>query len=366
LSIAEEMPAHDIEAEAAQWLIRLEEDRSAATRAQFDAWSAEDPRNHAAFLRLEKTWHRANVLKRLKPLDGQVDEQVLEKFGVPTPIFDTPSETAEVEAEVVSRKRKVWIAVAASVLFLAVGSITWFEITRSGWQTYKTEFGGFQRVALADGSTAMLNTDSEIRVRLSSSRREIRLEKGEALFNVAHDIKRPFDVTAGETVVRAVGTAFSVRLRGEKQVDVLVTEGRVAIDPPDDSLNVQLPQQIPLPTLSTLTAGEAVSVTARKLHVEKVDDKELSKKLAWTQGRISFDRVTLEEAISEFNRYNRRQLVIDDPSITTIRIGGVFNATDLDSFVAALQSFGIRSVRTRANNGAEADVILLQGPAIHH
>src|ERR1700761_456442 len=105
------MPAHDIEAEAAQWLIRLEDDQSAETRAAFDAWVAEDPRNHAAFLRLEKTWTRADALHRLRPLDGQVDEQVLEKFGVPAPIFDTPPDAAKVETQAAPPRRKVWLPI---------------------------------------------------------------------------------------------------------------------------------------------------------------------------------------------------------------------------------------------------------------
>jgi transmembrane sensor len=307
-------------------------------RANFDAWLAADPRHHAAFIRLEKTWTHADILKRLRPLDGEVDEQVLDKFGVPTPIFDPP------------KKRKTpLLAVAAALLAVVVGAVTWIVVSRAGWQVYETEFGGFQRIALADGSTAMLNTNSRIRARMSSGRREIVLDRGEALFTVAHDTRRPFDVTAGDTVVRAVGTAFSVRLSDQKQVDVIVTEGRVAIDPPDDSIDSKLPEPVALPTVSTLAAGETVSVKAHRLKVQKIAHEDLTRKLAWTQGRIWFDRVTLAEAVAEFNRYNRRQMVIDDPAIAGLRIGGTFGSTDLDSFVAALQTFGIRVVATRSN-----------------
>jgi transmembrane sensor len=345
------MPANDIESEAANWLIRLERDPSPEMRANFDAWLAADPRHHAAFIRLEKTWSRADILKRLRPLDGAVDEQVLDKFGVPTPIFDTPK-----------KRKPPLFAVAATLLIAAIGAITWIVVSQAGWEVYETEFGGFQRIALADGSTAMLNTDSRIRARMSSGRREIVLDRGEALFTVAHDTRRPFDVMAGDTVVRAVGTAFSVRLRDQKQVDVIVTEGRVAIDPPDDSLDSKLPQPVPLPTISTLTAGETVSVKAHQLKVQKIADEDLSHKLAWTKGRIWFDRATLAEAIAEFNRYNRRQMVIDDPAIAGLRIGGAFDATDLDSFLAALQTFGIRAVATRNTAGdPSSEVIRLVG-----
>jgi transmembrane sensor len=351
------MPANDIESEAANWLIRLEGDPSPQGRAHFDAWLAADPRNQAAFIRLRNTWSRADILKRLRPLDGAIDEQVLDKFGVPTPILDRSKR----------ERRNPLLAVAAALMVLALGAVTWIVVSRAGWQVYETEFGGFQRIALADGSTAMLNTSTRIRARMSSGRREIVLDRGEALFTVAHDTRRPFDVTAGDTVVRAVGTAFAVRLRDQKQVDVIVTEGRVAIDPPDDSLDSKLPQPVALPEISTLTAGEAVSVKSHRMRVQKIADEDVSRKLAWTKGRLSFDRVTLAEAVTEFNRYNRRQLVVDDPRIAELHIGGVFDATDLNSFVEALRTFGIRTLPTPTleANGAPEVIHLVGADAAH-
>ena len=349
------MPASDIEAEASEWLILLERDPSPAQKAEFEEWIAADARNRAAFVRLEKTWRHADVLRKLRPLDGAVDENIIDKFGEPGSIVVTPKKKSWLP----------WLAVAASFLVLTVAAVGWVTVGRSGWQVYKTEQGGFQRISLQDGSTAFLNTNSEIRVKLTAERREVVLSRGEALFTVAHDTHRPFDVTAADTVVRAVGTAFSVRLREQQQVDVIVTEGRVAIDPPDDSLDSKLPQAVALPTMSTLTAGETVTVKARHLNVHKIAAEDLTRKLAWTQGRLWFDRVTLAEAVTEFNRYNRRQLLIDDPAIANLHIGGAFDATDLDSFVAALQSFGIRAfpTRTRLDEG-ESDAIRLVGPEI--
>jgi len=350
------MPASDIEAEASEWLIRLERDPSPAQTAAFEEWIAADARNRAVFVRLEKTWRHADVLRKLRPLDGEVDENIIDKFGKPGSIVITPHKKTWLP----------WLAVAASVLIVAIGAASWMSFTRSGWQVFKTEQGGFQRISLQDGSTAFLNTNSEIHVKLTAARREVVLSRGEALFTVAHDTHRPFDVTAADTVVRAVGTAFSVRLRDQQQVDVIVTEGRVAIDPPDDSLNSKLPQQqIALPRLSTLAAGETVSVKARKMNVHKIAAEDMTRKLAWTQGRLWFDRVTLAEAVTEFNRYNRRQLVIDDSAIATLHIGGAFDATDLDSFLAALQSFGIRAVPAEPNAGDPASqIIRLTGPEV--
>jgi transmembrane sensor len=346
------MPSSDIEAEASEWLIRLERDQSGATKGEFEQWIAADARNRATFVRVERTWRHADVLRKLRPLDGDVDENVIDKFGQTASIPEAPK-----------TRRTAWLAVAASLLFLTVGAVTWVAVVRSGWQVYRTDLGGFQRISLEDGSTALLNTNSEIRVRLTPKRREVVLSRGEALFTVAHDTHRPFDVTAADTVVRAVGTAFSVRLGDQKQVDVIVTEGRVAIDPLDDSLDSKLPQPVALPSLSTLAAGETVTVKARHLNVRKIANDDMTRRLAWTQGRLWFDRVTLSEAVSEFNRYNRRQLVIDDPAIANLHIGGAFDATDLDSFVAALRSFGIRALpMTSKGNDFGSDAIRLVGP----
>ncbi len=342
------MPANDIESEAAHWLIRLEGDPSPETRAQFDAWLAADPRNHAAYTRLKETWNRADILRRLKPLDGEVDERVLDKFGAPATPSDAPK-----------KPKKPLLTIATLLLFLAASIATWITLSRSAWQAYETGRGGLQRIVLADGSTAILNTDSRIRVRMNSKRREVVLERGEALFTVAHDTQRPFDVTAGGTVVQAVGTAFCVQLREQNQVDVIVTEGRVAVDPPDVS--------IADPTMANLMAGEMASVKAHRLNVQKIDDQQITHKLAWTQGKIWFDRATLAEAVAEFNRYNRKQLVIADRAIAGLYVSGGFEATDLDRFVAALSNFGVRALPPQEKAGeSEPEAIRLVGTSNHN
>jgi transmembrane sensor len=269
------MPASDIEAAASEWLIRLERDSSADMKAGFEKWIAADARHRAAFVRLEETWAHVDILRKLRPLDGDVDEHVLDKFGQPAAIPVTRGKS----------RTPRW-AVAASLLFLTVIAVTWMAVVRSEWQVYKTDLGGFQRITLQDGSMALLNTNSEIKVKLTPARREVVLARGEALFTVAHDTRRPFDVSAADTVVRAVGTAFSVRLGDQKQVDIIVTEGRVAIDPPDDSLDSKRPQSVTLPTLSTLTAGETVTVKSRHLNVQKIATDDMTRKLAWTQGHL--------------------------------------------------------------------------------
>ena len=393
----------DFEAHAAAWLVRREASNfTAAEQVEFDAWANADPRHRAAYVRLEAAWRRADRLRGLKPLDGTVDEDLLarspfarlEEYPASAETKHSPVGAASVpalqatsedslldksairrvaadgfsvpaEEEQTARPRRwlVPLATAALLALAGIGVSFWLSTGRTdGWQRYATEYGALTRIVLADGSVVHLNTNSSLRARLSPNQREVVLERGEALFKVAHDESRPFDVQAGGTTVRAVGTEFSVRLRepnektsGQKDVEVLVKEGRVAIDPPKQKLE----RAASLPTsVSMLSAGETVTISATRVSVQKVAETDVDKKLLWTEGRLWFERQRLADVVAEFNRYNRRQMVIADPAIADIRIGGGFEATDPESFVAALErTFGIRAFPV----ADDPDVIRLVG-----
>src|SRR3954462_13300257 len=110
------MPASDTEAEASEWLIRLETDPPPALKAAFEEWLAADPRNRAAYVRLGKTRRHADVMRKLRPLDGEVDENIIHKVGAPG-------------ALVVPPRRKPWLpwlAAAASLLIVVTaGTYGW-------------------------------------------------------------------------------------------------------------------------------------------------------------------------------------------------------------------------------------------------
>ena len=196
------------------------------------------------------------------------------------------------------------------------------------WQRYETRVGGFSRIVLDDGSVIDLNTNSDVRVRLRGDRREVRLLRGEGRFQVAHDRERPFTVAAADTAVRAVGTAFSVRLRDSEQVDVLVSEGRVAV----------APGPLAAPGAAEVAAGEAAVVREAQVSVSRVEPQALARRMAWTSGRLEFRGESLVEAVEEFNRYNRRQIRLSAESLRELRVGGSFSATDPESFAGALAS----------------------------
>ena len=367
---------------------------SASEQLEFDAWVEADPRARAAYVRLELAWKRADGLRRLRPLDGDIDEDLLAHSPFePVPIDEYPARqgtgktadvvlrpsTAVVDAQFVERKPRRWgisLAAAASIALIAVAGFMWRAYERTGWHEYTTDFGGLSRIVLDDGSVVNLNTNSFMRVQLTPELRHIVLERGEALFKVAHDKNRPFDVDAGNTTVRAVGTEFSVRVRepaeasdGVKDIEVLVKEGRVAIDPPKENAKPMERAAALPPSMSTLSAGEAVTITATRvttelpqMQVQKVAEADVDRKLSWTEGRLWFERQTLKDVVAEFNRYNRRQMVIADPAIENLRIGGGFEATDPESFIAALEkTLGVRAFPSPSSDGDGAEVIRLVG-----
>jgi transmembrane sensor len=202
--------------------------------------------------------------------------------------------------------------------------------------TYSTDVGGYQRVHLDDGSLLQLNTDTKVVVTLTEHRRQLHLIRGEAFFEVAHDPTRPFDVIAGTTTVRAIGTAFAVHLRSSKDVEVVVTEGRVMLDSAPSNPGADARTPAPMP--AAVAAGESAIARESGISVQPMPQPEVARRLAWQEGELEFKGESLIRVISEFNRYNRKRLEIVDPRLATLEVGGSFRATDLEAFTRALQS----------------------------
>src|SRR5690606_23127337 len=112
-------------------------------------------------------------------------------------------------------------------------------MSTSGLEQYHhtTEVGEHRTFSLPDGSTITLNTNSELKVTYDKDFRNIRLLRGEAHFEVARDLDRPFLVYAGNGLVRAVGTAFTVFIHDPKEVEVTVTHGVIEVSALDDDTN---------------------------------------------------------------------------------------------------------------------------------
>jgi transmembrane sensor len=190
-------------------------------------------------------------------------------------------------------------------------------------------------VPLADGSVVNLNTDSRIRVLFTKAQRTIHLERGEALFDVAKDAGRPFIVYAGDTLVKAVGTSFSVLRLADAPVQVLVREGVVEVD---------RGQVAPVRLAANMRAVAPIAAnfaTPAPIRVAAMAPVEIDRAVAWREGRIAFEGETLDQAVKDFARYSDTRIVIDDPSIAHEEVTGLFQANDPVGFAQAVAtSFG--------------------------
>lgn len=335
--------ATDISAAAAQWLIRLEGQTSPELWDAFQTWLDEDRRHHAVFVRLRVAWNRVDMLKNVRPADGTIDSDLLahprRSASRITNGLEAPR--AGYRPAIAAPERRRLLLTVAAVSAIAV--LGWLTIRHDGWIAYETGVGTHRAIGLTDGSKVDLNTNTQLRVRISDTRRDLVLLRGEALFHAAHDPARPFYVAAGGTLVRAVGTAFAVRIRDLNHVDVLVTEGQVAVG--TQGAATSLSDAALLSAAPKVTAGETASIIRDSVTVRAMESAQMTRRLAWIGGQLAFQGETLAAAVEEFNRYNRQQITIVDPTISDLRVGGVFRTTDPDSFVAALRrSFGIQSV----------------------
>jgi transmembrane sensor len=225
------------------------------------------------------------------------------------------------------------------------------------WESVSTAVGEYRVVKLSDGTRVQLNTQTRARWRFTGRERSVRLLEGEALFDVGKD-PRPFRVRLGDTLIEDVGTAFSVRLRDDKSVDVVVADGIVRVgsgQPGKDEGSFAAHSMV-----SEFRAGQVATVSAGGIVTYTLSEEEIVGRLAWTTGQLWFRGERLDSIVAEFNRYNSRRLVIDSPCVAEYRIGGRYDTTDPDGFARAIQSIDGAEVRT-LESGVTGESIHLHG-----
>lgn len=334
-----------IQHKAAEWLaLRQARGFSLSEQADFAEWMAGDPRHAAIFEEVESSWRMFDLLARYPhSVDVAADPDLL---------APKPGGT---------RRRFVrFPVVLAAAAAIAMGGILWFRQLHGPDAAVMQADARFMH--LPDGSIVELNTDSVVTEHFTSGQRRLRLVRGEAHFSVVKDPKREFIVEADGVAVRAVGTAFNVRLQG-KNIEVLVTEGTVRVALPTA---VTLPHSIPPPkaatlpgpdVTATLIAGQRtivpaqVSADAISPLVETLDAADIDRALAWQTSRFNFDATPLSEVVRRLNRYSAGQkgaphLTISDSRLGALLISGRVRTDNIESFVEALEaSFGVSAER---------------------
>lgn len=236
--------------------------------------------------------------------------------------------------------RNIMVAAAAAIALFLIAAVVTIR-TYSGVERYQTAIGQIEDIALADGSTVHLNSGSEIEVRFTDNGRKVRIVEGEASFDVAHDRARPFDVEARSAVIRAVGTAFNVRMR-PSMVELTVTQG---------SVNVRSGNR----DARQVRAGDGAVIRPRSIALTTLGPKLIGQRTAWRAQMVELDGETIEQATGEFNRYRTAPILIGDQRVSALRIGGRFRVTDSREFLAALQL----SLPVRVVDGEDGSVMLL-------
>lgn len=334
----------DAEEEAAAWIARIDKGMSGDDDVQLEAWLAASRQNEQAFRSLAALWDEADRLAELAELFplNRAPRHRAARFG-----------RAALAA--------LLLGVVAAGLFAMSRDALFGSDARLFAASFETPIGGQLSEQLPDESLLTLNTNTEVDVEYSAARRALFLRRGEAHFEVAADPSRPFDVHAGGRIVRAVGTAFNIRLGAAGSLEVLVTEGEVRVLPPEagdgggraaartgGAETSGRHTSVMAGQVAVIDAGDASgSPEPRVLSLEPID---LDMKLAWQRGMLIFRGEPLEEMLDEVARYTTTRFVLADPELADVRVGGYFRAGDVDGLLTALrESLGIEFERLDGN-----------------
>ena len=320
--------SEDAAREAADWVLRHDRGLSAAEQDEFCAWLAASALNGAAWAETRWAWGEIDRLAGLHAsFRSMPDPDLLspDRFGRQT-----------------SRRWGVW---GGAMLALAAALVLWFRppapATSPVILPSARLLAPIEQLNLSDGSAIQLNRGAGVTTHFTALERRVRLVSGEAHFKVAHEA-RPFLVEVAGIVVRAVGTEFTVRVE-QSAVDVLVTEGRVAVAGARsaDTAGViaePVPVSVGERTLVSLVAPPAAP------QVEKVSADEIQTRLAWLPDRLDFTDAPMTEILSGFNRRNQVQLILADAELGRLRLSGTFRSDNLEAFLHLMTtSFGVRA-----------------------
>lgn len=343
--------------QALDWFVRRGGGLDTVEETAFQAWLVADPAHRTAYARWQDDWRALDAL----PAAG-IDAL----RHPPEAATQCAASERSVRAAVpVAPDRRNWwggllggaprAAFAAFALVAVVGGgLAWQH-----WQQpvftaqYASARGEQLDVTLPDGSSLRLDTGTRVEVAIYRHRREVRLPEGQALFAVAPDAGRPFDVLAGATRITVVGTRFSVRntpgIAGDAAVRVAVEEGRVRVRRAQSPLAELSDSLSGNRQMVELAAGQQLAAwpTGQPGPVRAVPPLGIA---PWRENRVSFNDAPLSHALAEFARYADPGIEMRDPAVAALRITGTFDPQRPDGFARVLPQ--VLPVRLRERDGA--------------
>lgn len=303
------VPPLDTAAEAAVWMARLKSDsRLPETEAAFRRWLEVTPDAQYLFDEATDVWEM-----------------------LPSAV---PTRRARPVSPAISRRMALVGAMAAAIVVAVGGGIYAVNLRPV---VYETQKGEQRSLSLADTSKVTLNTDTKLSVRYSHNRRYVQLERGEAVFQVAHDPSRPFVVETRNQRVTALGTVFLVR-SDPSEMQVALFSGKVEL---------RAKQEVSAAIGMILKPGERATVRDGMTPV--VDRPASDVITAWQRQEVVFSGVTLAEAVNELNRYSRLQIVVADSGVASLKVAGVFQTGNSEAFARSMARIHGLKVRQSEN-----------------
>lgn len=319
---------------AAEWLYERDEGFVFERAQAFAEWCARDPRHAEAVRRVERS---LSLLAEMPAVRAPLATRLASGSA-------TSTQTAT--GRVIRFPYGAWAAGFAALL--VIGAIGWgsLSLRAPAAQHYVTDTAAQRSLALPDGSVMDINVGSDVSVQFTARERSVTLSQGEAHFQVAHDTARPFIVTAGDVTVRAVGTAFNVRL-ATQAVDVLVVEGKIELARTATSSSDPSIVSPPLVRAGERAHLSRLDQTAAP-KIDKVEETAIRTMLTWQNPMTWFTDVPLRDVVARLNRRNVTQLVLEDVDLGERKIGGMIALDQVDAFVRLLAQDGDIVVERRA------------------
>jgi len=331
--------------QAAAWRVRLADLRR-QTCEELEVWLAADPRNATAWRDMQTAWEMLG--------DHATAPEVI-RLRRAALAYANDAATGWRSQVRRNRGRVAGLGLSAAALLLTAGS--WLLWQSYHFEVYRTQAGERRMETLSDGSEITLDSNSEVRVRYSRHSRELVLSKGQALFNVAHDVLRPFSVAADRHQIVATGTSFNVDLLGS-QLLVTLLEGHVVVVPHENDKN-HAGSDMPLtgavnPSQARieLDAGEQLVLAPSDL--PSVTRVNVDHAVAWEKGRLVFEDESLGSVVRRVGRYSAHSIAIADEGTSRLRISGVFHEGDVEGFISTIVDY----LPVRAQRESDGSIVL--------
>jgi transmembrane sensor len=288
------------------WTRRHSGTWSVAHEKKLQTWLAATAEHREAYEKVARAWGKTGDLKHTLPDEIQREYELARHRSAAPARFGGVAK----------------FALAAGLALLALGIGLWPSASR-WWSGPATSLvsakGQVKSFTLEDGTQVLLDADSQLIVHIGHYSRKAVLVRGEALITVAHDPKRPLEVTVGIGRIQDLGTRFDIEaLPDSSRIDVL--EGRVGVLTPRGRTLLVAGQSSGYDRSGNLQAVSSLSATTAQ----------------WSQGQRHFDREPLGDVLERLTRYHAMTFVYTDPGLRNLRVSGTFRTSDQGLFLRTL------------------------------